>query len=203
MKKLPYLFVVVGLFAAPAFAEKKSFTYKDPKGINAVSFVLDSEMEPIVGFAKDIEGDIDIDPKNPADVTGELWIPLTGFVFANGGMGDSLRSSKWMSADKFPKVSFKITKAKLKSTEGTTYSYDLTGVFSIHGVEKEVTVPATMTQVIEGMEKRGAGDFGDLLMLRSTFSLNRSDFGIKPGAITHRVAEKIDVIVALTGFELP
>jgi polyisoprenoid-binding protein YceI len=40
---------------------------------------------------------------------------------------------------------------------------------------------------------------GDLLVLRSTFTINRSDYGIKPGQNSDKVAEEVELRLAIAG----
>ena len=40
---------------------------------------------------------------------------------------------------------------------------------------------------------------GDLLVLRATFQINRSDFNIMPGAMTDKVAESIRLSLSIAG----
>ena len=40
---------------------------------------------------------------------------------------------------------------------------------------------------------------GDLLVIRSTFKLKRSDFGIMPGQAADKVAEEIEIVLSIAG----
>ena len=40
---------------------------------------------------------------------------------------------------------------------------------------------------------------GDLLVLRSTFTIKRSDYGIKPGQNLDKVADEVELRLAIAG----
>ena len=40
---------------------------------------------------------------------------------------------------------------------------------------------------------------GDLLVIRTNFQINRSDFGIKPGENLDKVSEAIDISLSIAG----
>jgi polyisoprenoid-binding protein YceI len=76
----------------------------------------------------------------------------------------------------------------------------VTGDFSLKGVTKELTIPVTFTYLPDMLGKRSNGSVqGDLLVLRSTFTINRSEFGIKPEQNTDKVAEEIEIRLAIAG----
>jgi hypothetical protein len=49
-----------------------------------------------------------------------------------------------------------------------------------------------------GKRSNGAME-GDLLVLRSSFTINRSVYGIKPGQNSDKVAEEIELRLAIAG----
>jgi polyisoprenoid-binding protein YceI len=68
-----------------------------------------------------------------------------------------------------------------------------------HGVTKELTVPVKATYLAGKLNERMSKMTGDLLVLRSSFSIKRTDFGIKPDMTDKVVAEEIQVRVAIAG----
>ncbi len=67
-KTLNLLSIAACVATASAAADK--FDFKDPKGVNAIYFVLDSELEPIMGMATGISGTVNPGPPLPNDAVG-------------------------------------------------------------------------------------------------------------------------------------
>jgi polyisoprenoid-binding protein YceI len=71
----------------------------------------------------------------------------------------------------------------------------------VKGVTKDVTVPVSFTYLADKLGAR-LGDpklHGDLLVLRANFTINRSDYGIKAGEFTDKVAETIHLSLSIAG----
>ena len=92
-----------------------------------------------------------------------------------------LLSDKWMGAAKFPEIVFEAKELKNVKTNGDATTADATGAFTLKGIAKEITVPVKFTYLKDKLGQRVPNQKGDLLVIRSTFSIKRSDFGIMPG----------------------
>ena len=80
----------------------------------------------------------------------------------------------------------------------------MSGTLTIKGVTKDVTVPVSFTYLADkaGARVNDPKVKGDLIVLRSTFQINRSDFNIKPGEMTDKVAETISLSLSIAGAAL-
>lgn len=186
--------------AAPAWASPAEFDFNDPKKVNSISFTLDSLLEPIVGIASGITGKLSFDPASPKSTTGGISVEAKSLQFANKGIENSLRGADWLDVNKNPKIEFtfkKVTDAK-SAGEGAT-EMTVVGDMTCHGVTKEVTVPVKATYLPGKLGDRQSKGSGDLLVLRSSFTIKRTDFGIKPDMSDKVVAEAIQVQVAIVG----
>ena len=75
------------------------------------------------------------------------------------------------------------------------FKAQLTGDFTLKG--KELTVPVTFTYLPDMLGKRSNGAMeGEM---RSTFTIKRSDYGIKPGQNLDKVADEIELRLAIAG----
>ena len=74
--------------------------------------------------------------------------------------------NKSMESDKYPAIRFELTGVSPRSESGDTAQVDLQGRFLIHGVQRDVTIPATIVLA------------GDAIGLRANTPLNLKDYRI-------------------------
>ena len=73
-----------------------------------------------------------------------------------------LKGSDFFDVDKFPQATFDVTGV----TKNSDTAYTVAGNFTLHGITKNITFPATVSQS------------GDTVKIDSKFDINRKDFGI-------------------------
>lgn len=186
--------------AAALTAAPQSFDFKDPKGVNAIQFHLDSVLEPIAGSASGVTGTVSFDPANPAATTGKIVVATNSLTVSNAMMTDHLRGDKWLNAAVNPEIVFELTKLDHVKTTGNDTTATATGNLSIKGVTKAVSVPVKLTYLVDALGKRTKPDNkGDLLVVRGEFTINRSDYGIMPGQMEDKVNPEIKLTLAIVG----
>jgi hypothetical protein len=93
----------------------------------------------------------------------------------------------YMESNTFPKANFKgsITDlSKINFSKDGTYAVNVKGDLTIHGVTKNIQVPATV--II----------FGGKVNANSKFQIRVKDYNIKiPGTVVNNIAETIDITV--------
>ncbi|MEM7395887.1 MAG: YceI family protein, partial [Verrucomicrobiota bacterium] len=133
-----------------------TFSFDDPKGVNAISLFLDSPLEPIVGWASGVEGTVKYDPLVPDAIEGKIHVATKNIAFVNPRMTAKAHTAEWLNADEHPGVSFTIKDIdNVKEKGDGVVTADLTGVFSLRGVDKKITAPARLS-VIENGAPSGA-----------------------------------------------
>jgi polyisoprenoid-binding protein YceI len=187
-----------------AHAAPQSFDFKDPKGVNNVQFKLDAPLESITGTATGISGAIRFDPARPQDTQGRIVLDTASLTVGNPLMADHLRSDQWLDVAQHPTIVFEAQSAANVRSQGAQVLADVTGKLTVKGVTKDVTVPVSFTYLADkaGARVNDPKIKGDLIVLRSTFQINRSDFNIKPGQMTDNVAETINLSLSIAGAAL-
>lgn len=187
--------------AAVLTAAPQSFDFKDPKGVNAIQFHLDSVLEPISGTASGISGTVSFDPANPGATTGKIVVATNSLTVSNSMMTDHLRGDRWLNAPVNPEISFELAKLDNVKTSGNDTTGTATGKLSIKGVTKDISVPVKLTYLAGAFGKRinKPEVAGDLLVVRGEFTINRSDYGINPGQMEDKVNPEIKLTLAIVG----
>jgi polyisoprenoid-binding protein YceI len=191
-----------GFTVLTAAAAPQTFDFKDPKGVNAIQFQLDSLLEPIAGTASGIGGQVTFDPADIAATRGEIEVAAKSLTTPNNTMTEHLHSAGWVDVETHPEISFEFAKlADVQSTGENRWSAVAHGKFTLKGVSKDIAVPVTLShlpgQAGKRINKPELG--GDLLVVRGAFSIERAEFGIKPGQNEDKVAPVIQLTFALVG----
>jgi len=198
---IPSLIALSSIALSLQAAEGLAFNFEDPKGVNTIRFNLDAPLETISGTTNGVTGTITFNPSAPESTSGSIVVDATSIKVPNPVMQDHIHSPGWIDSKKFGEITFEIKSVANVKASDKSVTADLTGTFTLHGVSKEITVPATFAHLPGKLADRSNGKMkGDLLVLRSKFSINRSDFGIKPGQNTDKVAEEIEISLALAGY---
>jgi len=187
--------------ALVSHATPRSFDFKDPKGVNNVQFKLDAPLESITGTATGIAGQVAFDPANPSSTTGRITLDATSLTVGNPLMGEHLRSDQWLDVAKHPTIVFEAREVRNLRPQGAQLVAEIRGTLTVKGVTKDVTVPVSFTYLADKLGARVGNPKvqGDLLVLRANFTINRSDYGIKSGQMTDKVAETIHLSLSIAG----
>jgi polyisoprenoid-binding protein YceI len=201
MKKILTVSLLSLAFVGSSFAAPVSFDFKDPKGVNAISFHLDSLLEPISGTANGISGNVMFDPANPAATSGSIVVATPSLTVTNDTMRGHLLSDGWIDAAGHPEIIFTIDGLKMAKTTGNTTTGTAVGKFTLKGITKDVSIPVKITHLAGAFGKRiNKPELGgDLLVVRGDFSILRSDYGIKPGQMEDKVANEVELSIAVVG----
>jgi polyisoprenoid-binding protein YceI len=163
-KRFFALVAAVTLLAGPALAE----TYTIDSEHSSVAFSIRHLVSRTSGRFNDFAGTIKYDPSHPEKTSAEATIQVSSIDTDNEKRDGHLRSADFFNAEKFPTITFKSTKAKVKDG-----SIHLTGDFTMHGVTKSITLPVEIlgTGTNPFNKKPQAGFAAEL-------TINRSDYGV-------------------------
>ncbi|AFH49659.1 Hypothetical protein IALB_1953 [Ignavibacterium album JCM 16511] len=196
--KLTLAALVILLFGINISAQTFSADTKD--GRNQASFISDAPLEKINGLASGLNATVMI---NTNDITknpmGKVSVPVNNIKTGIDLRDEHLRSDMWLNAAKYPNVEFQLTGIKNPSSkslnDGQKVKVTLVGKFSVHGVTKEIEVPATLTYFKES-ERTKAKAPGNLLVASADFKIKLADYGIKiPDMVVGKVNDEVEINV--------
>lgn len=185
--------------AATVSAAPIKFDFKDPKGVNNVVFKTDAPLESVNGVANGISGTVTFDPENPAATTGKIVVAANTMHVGNPTMKEHLHGQMWMDVTKFPEITFELVSLKNVKTEANVTTADANGKLTIKGVTKEIIAPVKLTYLKDKLQQRVPGKKGDLLVLRSNFTIKRGDFGINAAKMEDKVSNDIELSLSVAG----
>ena len=195
--KLVWLLI---LLVAPGVlsADSMKFDFKDPKKVNNVVFLMDAPLESISGTAVGISGSVSFDPAKPASTTGKIVLATSSMHVDNPVMKKHMLDEGWMHVSKFPTIEFVAGEMTNIKTSGTNITGTIAGKLTVKGVTKKVSVPVRLTYLKGMLIKRNRVP-GDLLVLRSDFTIKRSDYGINAGKNEEKVSDEIELKLRVAG----
>ena len=198
--KTPVLLSGLLFLSSLATGAPQTFDFKDPKGVNNATFKLDAPLEIINGSANGVSGTLTVDPAKPEATKGSLVVDARTLNVENALMKEHLHGKEWMDTATFPEIKFTVSGLSDVKKSGDTVEATVKGTFSIKGVEKEISVSAKATLLPGKLGARTHGQAeGDLLVLRTTFKLKRSDFGINAKAPSDVVSDDVEVSLSVVG----
>lgn len=171
MKSIKHVLLAGSIVVLSAFIINSSinWTISENHEIKFSSATGDPE-----GIFKTITGDIQFDDKDLGSSKCDLTIDVNSINTGNGMKNKHAKGKKWFDADNYPNIEFK--SAKFSKTET---GFAVTGMMKMHGVEKEMTLPFTLSNNV----------------FKSTFSVNRIDFKI--GESMKKVSDEIKLEVSI------
>jgi len=186
--------------ASTARSAPADYDFKDPKGVNTIVFMLDSKLEPIMGVAGGISGKVTFDPTNPTATKGTIALDVKSIHTPNRGMKNKIQAEDWLDGRHHPKIEFTFKSIQdVKTLKKGVYEMNLVGELTCKGITKEIKTTVTATHMPGKLSSRVRNSKGDLLVLRSHFTINRKDFNIKPEMGGDAVSEEIELRLSIVG----
>lgn len=198
-KKIAASLISLLSVSSAVLASPQTFDFKDPKGVNNAVFKLDAPLEAIQGSANGISGAVTFDPETGALTEGKLVVTTESLHVPNPMMKQHLHGNQWMEVAKYPEITFTTKSLSDVKVAGDTTTAEAVGTLTIKGVSKEIKAPVKLTYLRDKLAQRVPNMKGDLLVLRSHFTVKRSDFGINPGAPTDKVSDEIELSLSIAG----
>jgi polyisoprenoid-binding protein YceI len=157
--------LAVVLAASPALGAE---TFVIDKGHSEVGFQIRHMMSKVRGRFNEFEGRIVVDRAKPEASSVELTIQTASIDTANANRDKDLRGADFFDVEKYPTITFKSTRIAPRGKD----TYDVTGMLTMRGVSKEVTLPVSFLGFMKNQRGVEAAGF------ETAVTLNRKDFGI-------------------------
>ena len=199
MKTAALSLLTLAALSVAASAAPLTFDFKDPKGVNNAVFKLDAPLEAINGSANGVSGTVTFDPADPGATKGKIIVAASSLHVPNPMMKEHMHGEQWLDVAKNKEIIFEAKSLSNVKTTGDNTTADATGTLTIKGVAKEVTVPLKLTYLKDKLGMRVPNQKGDLLVIRASFAVKRSDFGINPKAPEDKVSDTIDLTLSIAG----
>lgn len=133
-----------------------------------VAFQVRHLLSKVRGRFADFAGTIQFDEAQPRNSRVDVVIQAASVDTAEPDRDKHLRSADFFDVAKFPTLTFSTTSVTPRSGD----SYDVAGDLTIHGVTKQVTLPASFLG-------RAQDPWGNVkYVFESELTLNRKDFGL-------------------------
>lgn len=190
------------LASAPVLAA--DFTVQS--GLSSVSFESDATLETIRGTTSILEGTITTDPAAPANTTASITVPTASLRTGVDMRDEHLHSADWLDAAGHPGITFSVSSVTLADpsatlSHGATLEATVTGEFSLKGIARTITAPASVSFfAIDNPEIAATyGISSNVLRIETNFDVALADHGVSvPAPMTLKVAPTIAVTVRLT-----
>ncbi len=188
-------------------SDERNFTLNDKVGSNELKFISNAPLEDITGKVdtRTISSSFKINPSNVELTSGEVRFKVEGMQTGINRRDKHLQSKDWLDAKNYPDIVFslkKLDKITIVSNDAgqgrTVINANTIGLFSMHGKNKEITVPIKLTYLKESEATRKRAP-GDLVFVEGNFELALKDFDVKgaSGIVGSKVGDVIKVIFQL------
>ena len=179
-------------------ADTIHFDFKDPKNVNNIIFQMDAPLESINGSGDGISGSVKFDPEKPELTKGKIILDAKSLHVGNPVLKEHMHGKDWLNVEKFPSIRFSLNQLNDIKKEGIHFLANAHGKMTIRNITLDMKVPVKLTYLKGMLEKRNRVK-GDLLVIRSKFSVKRDDFNIQAGQKLEKVANEIELSLNVAG----
>lgn len=156
----------------------------------------DAAFENFTGQTHNVQGSIAFDPqshKGGGKITVDLSSIDTGIAMRN----EHMRGEMWLNTAKFPTATFETTQVRYLGAD----RYRVSGKLTLHGVTRPVSTEATVKYIKQSEATKKAMFTGDVLQLKTDFSVKLSDFGVMiPDMVQGKVSDTLHARLVVFGY---
>jgi polyisoprenoid-binding protein YceI len=175
------------LFVVPSDAYAGEKYVIDPDHSSLGFKVLHFGLGHVYGRFNQFSGDFIVDIEDPSKSSVNVKVKAASVDSNQAKRDQHLKSPDFLNAKQFPVITFESTSAK-KIDSSTA---EVTGKLTLRGITK--TIKARVERVGAGKDPWGNQRLG----LETTFTINRSEFGVK--FMPQGISEKVELTLAVEG----
>jgi len=143
-------------------------TFAIDKAHSEITFQVRHLITKVRGRFADFEGSVTFDEARPEQSSATLTVNAASINTSEADRDTHLKSADFFAVDQFPTLTFKSRRVTRTGAD----TFDVVGDLTIHGVTKEVTLPATYLGTAKDPWGNSRAGF------ESELTLNRKDFGL-------------------------
>ena len=159
---------------------------------------MDAPLESINGSGDGVSGQVKFDPQKPELTKGKISLSAKSLHVGNPVLKEHMHGKDWLHVEKFPSIHFSLNQLHNVKKDGMDVLADAQGKMTIRNITLDMKVPVKLTYLKGMLEKRNRVK-GDLLVIRSKFSVKRDDFDIQAGQNLEKVANEIEISLNVAG----
>lgn len=194
--KVSILMTVCSLFLTlPSQTKAQDFSFDvDAKFVN-ISFESIKDLEDILGVSRSVSGSATLKGKS---ATFDIRVPVASLRTGIDLRDEHMRSEHWLDAARYPHIRFYGDSIK----ELGPGKYEVKGNFSMHGVDKPLTVVVDVVAISPEQAKAAGMEAKKWVKVRASFVVRLSDHGIKvPDMALAKVSDEWRINVSIFGKE--
>lgn len=168
-----------------------------------IYFESNAPLENIKGQSNDVIGYAVLSPSRPGTiVAGEWHLPVQSMKTGIELRDEHLAGKDWLDAPSHPNIVVQVREFKgvtetNRSAAFTTYTGVVLADLTLHGVTRAIEIPrSTVTLMPESDATRRVAK-GDLMAIRSKFTVTLADHGVSHPVIGEKVANDVEIDVSL------
>ena len=179
-----FALALAALAAVPAPAQQAEFKLDPAK--SSVKFTLDAALHTVHGTFQIKPGALQFDPVS-GQISGEILVDARSGA-SGSGMRDRKMHKDVLESETYPDISFRPSRVEGAVAHQGKSAVKVTGMFRIHGVDREITVPAEVELLPESWTAM------------AHFTIPYAKWGMKnPSTLFLRVNDSVEIDLAASG----
>jgi len=174
-----------------------------------IYFESNAPLENIKGQSNEVIGYSVVSSDRPgALVAGEWHLPVASMKTGIELRDEHLAGKDWLDAESHPNIIVQVREMKgvtetKRSAAFTSYRGTLVADLTLHGVTRTIEIPGTTVTLMPESDATRKVANGDLLAIRTTFTVTLADHEVSHPVIGEKVAKDVEINVSLFHSTLP